>query len=79
MHGVVHVLDPSGERQHLPLAQELLAQALLELQGFVGQRAGDGGLLDALGVLQLVIAEAQDLAVVEPQGRDADEQQRRPA
>ena len=28
---IVHVLYPSGEGQHLPLAQKLFAQVLLEL------------------------------------------------
>src|SRR4029077_17115110 len=63
-----------GERQGLPLAEELLAEVGFELQGFIGQRARDFVLLDSLGVLQLLFAELEHLAVVEPERSDADEQ-----
>jgi len=56
VRGVVHIQDPAGQRQRLPLAQELFAQVLLELQRFVGERAGDLVLLHALGILKLLFA-----------------------
>ena len=74
--GIVDVLNPARDCQDLALAQELLTQSLLELQGFVGEGAGDLALLDALGILQLFLAEPQGLAVIEPKRRHADEQQR---
>ena len=73
--GIVHILDPTGQGENLALAEKPLAQILFELQGFAGERTRNFGLLDALGVLQFFFAEAQDLAVVKPQRRDADEQQ----
>ncbi len=74
VRGVVHVFYPAGERENLALAEKLFAQILFELQGFAGERTSDFGLLDALGVLQFFFAEAQYLAMVKPQRRDADEQ-----
>ena len=74
--GIVHVLNPSGEREHLALAEQLFAEVLFELQSFAGEGAGDFGLLHALGVLQFFFAEAQNLAVIEPERSDADEQKR---
>ncbi len=76
VRGIVHVFDPAGEGQHLALAEELFAQALFELQGFVGERTGDFALLDALGVLEFLFAQAQHLAMVEPERHHADEQKR---
>ena len=66
VHGVVHIFDPASERENLTLAEKLFAQILFELQSFAGERTGDFGLLNALGVLQFFFAEAQDLAVVKP-------------
>ena len=50
-------------------------QILFEFESFAGERTSDFALLNALGVLQLLFAQADDLAMVEPQGSDADEQQ----
>jgi hypothetical protein len=63
-------------RQHLPLAEELLAQALLKLECFTGERPGDFALLHALSILQFFFAELQYLLVIQPKRRDADEQKR---
>ena len=75
VRGIVHIFDPAGQGENLALAEQLFAEILLELQGFAGKRTGDFGLLDAFGILQFFFAEPQHLAMVEPQRRDADEQQ----
>ena len=61
VRGIVHILNPAGERENLALAEKLFAEILLELQGFAGERTSDFGLLDALGILQFFFAEAQAL------------------
>jgi hypothetical protein len=75
MRGVIDVNNPSGESEDLALAEKLFAEILFELESFAGERTSDFTLLNALGVLQLLFAQPDDLAMVEPQGSDADEQQ----
>jgi hypothetical protein len=73
---IFHVVDEAGQRENLPLAQELLRQVGFEKLDFLRQRPGQIGLLNALGIHQLVLAKLQYLAVVETNGECADQQKR---
>ena len=73
--GVVHIGNPSGQSEDLALAEKLFVEALLEFQSLAGEGTSDFALLNALGVLKFLFAEIQDLAMIEPQRCDADEQQ----
>ena len=59
----------------MALAEKLLAEILFELQSFAGERTSDFTLLHALGVLQLLFAHADNLAMIEPERSNADEQE----
>ncbi len=62
-------------RENLDLVDELLRHIGFKKLDFLGQRTGEVGLLDALGVNQFVLAELQHLPVVQPDRQRADEQQ----
>src|SRR5262249_35098375 len=59
----------------LPFADELLVEIRFKQLNFLAQRARNLGLLDALGIRQLLLTELQHLPVVEPNGQEADQQQ----
>ncbi len=71
---VVYGADEVGEGENLPLADQLLVEIRVEELDFIGHRARHVTLLDAFGVRQLLLAQLQNLAVVEPQRKHADEQ-----
>jgi hypothetical protein len=73
---VFDVVDEAGEGKDLALAVELLALVSLEKLDFLGERAGEVGLLDALGVYELFLAEVENLAVIEADGKGANQEQR---
>jgi hypothetical protein len=73
---VFDVVDEPRQSQNLPLAEELLGLIEFEKLNFLGQGTGQIGLLDAFVVAQLVLAELEHLAVVEPDGKRAYQQQR---
>jgi hypothetical protein len=73
---IFDVVNQARERKNLALAQELLRQVGFEQLDFLRQRPGQIGLLDALGIHQLVLAKLQYLAVVKPNGKRADQQKR---
>ena len=75
VRGVVDIGNPSGQSEDLALAEKLFVEALLEFKSLAGEGTSDFALLNALGVLEFLFAEIQDLAMVEPQRRDADKQQ----
>jgi len=64
MARVIDVRNPAGQGQHLALAQQLLAQILLEQQRLAGQRTRNFTLLHALGIFELFFAEPQNLPMV---------------
>jgi len=73
--GIFDIAD-AHEREDAPLADQLLGQVCLEELDFLGQGAGELGLLDALGVHQFFLAEVQHLPVVQADGQRANQQQR---
>ena len=76
LYRVVDFVEQAGERQNLALADELLVEVGVEELNFLAQRAGHFGLLHALGVGELFLAELQHLAVIQAEGQRADEQHR---
>ena len=74
--GILDVVDEAGEREDLALAEQLLRQVGFEELNFLRQRPGQVGLLDALGVHQLFLAKLQNLAVVQTNGKRANQQKR---
>src|SRR5208282_2979 len=67
--GGFYIVDEAGERKNLALADELLRQVGLKKLDFLGQGAGQFGLLNALGIDEFFLAELQDLAVIEADGK----------
>ncbi len=59
----------------MPLADKLLGQVGFEELDFLRQGAGEVGLLDALGVHQLFLAELQHLPVIQANRQRAYEEQ----
>ncbi len=74
--GILYFIDQIRERQNLPLADQLLVEVGVEELNLFTDRSRHFGLLDALRVGQLPLAELQYLAVIERQGQHADKQHR---
>ena len=74
--GVFDIVDKARQSQNLAFAEELLRLVELEKLNFLCQRSRQVGLLHALVVAEFVLAKLEHLAVIEPDGQSADEQQR---
>ena len=75
-HRVVHPIEEPRKGQNLAFADELLIKIDVEKLNLFAHRTRKLGLLDALGIGELFLAEPQNLKVIQPQGQGADEQHR---
>ncbi len=73
---VLHVFAEAGEIENLALADQLLCQVGFKKLYFLGKRAGQLGLLHALHVDELFLAEFKHLAMIQTDRQGADQQQR---